>query len=79
MKTHQENDDDLRVLYAALSATEVERPEWRDVTFESLGCKNHPTEVAGYHLIDQPWVKLCSQCALNIAVSGRKIGKELSG
>ena len=40
----EENGEDLRVLYAAQSATEAERPEWRDVTFENLGCKYYRGE-----------------------------------
>ena len=38
------NDDDLRVLYTAFASSEVKRPEWRDVTFESLGCKYYHGE-----------------------------------
>ena len=42
-------------------------------------CKNHPSAPAGYFAADQPWAKYCRECALNVALSGRKIEKELSG
>jgi hypothetical protein len=41
-------------------------------------CKNHPTLPSGYFISDQPWVKYCRNCALNVALSGRKIEKELT-
>lgn len=41
-------------------------------------CKNHPDIPSGYFLSDQPWIKYCKQCALNVALCGRKIEKELT-
>lgn len=38
-------------------------------------CKNHPDIPSGYFLSDQPWIKYCKQCALNVALCGRKIEK----
>lgn len=38
-------------------------------------CKNHPEIPSGYFLSDQPWIKYCKQCALNVALCGRKIEK----
>lgn len=36
-------------------------------------CKNHPNIPSGYFVVDQPWVKYCKNCALNVALCGRKI------
>lgn len=36
-------------------------------------CKNHPELPSGYFVSDQPWVKYCRNCALNVALSGRRI------
>ena len=44
MKTHQEADDDLRILYQALATEGMARPEWKDVSFESLACKYYHGE-----------------------------------
>ena len=44
MKTQQSVDDDLRVLYKALASPDVKCPEWKDITFEGLGCKYYHGE-----------------------------------
>ena len=36
-------------------------------------CKNHPETVSGYFVLEQPWIKYCKSCALNVALCGRKI------
>jgi hypothetical protein len=41
-------------------------------------CKNHPSLPSGYFISDQPWVKYCRTCALNVALSGRRIEQELT-
>ena len=44
MKTHQAVDDDLRLLYLALATEGMARPDWKDVSFESLACKYYHGE-----------------------------------
>ena len=44
MRLHQQTDDDLRVIYAAKSSENGICPEWKDITFESLGCKYYHGE-----------------------------------
>ena len=44
MKTHQEVDDDLRILHKALAMEGSARPEWKDVSFECLACKYYHGE-----------------------------------
>ena len=41
-------------------------------------CKTHPEQIADYFTVSEPWQKLCKQCALNRALCGHKIDKELS-
>lgn len=49
-----------------------------NTSLSDANCKNHPQIPSGYFLSDQPWVKYCNHCALNVALCGRKIEKELS-
>jgi hypothetical protein len=41
-------------------------------------CKNHSDTKSGYFVVEQPWIKYCKNCALNIALCGKKIEKELN-
>ena len=41
-------------------------------------CKNHEEQIGNFFLSDQPWTKYCSECALNMALCGKKIDKMLT-
>lgn len=38
-------------------------------------CPIHPRVAASYYASEQPWIKFCGECALNLALSGKKIEK----
>ena len=42
-------------------------------------CKNHPEVVSRYFVTEQPWVRYCKECALNVALCGRTISQDFSG
>ena len=52
MKTHQVEDDDIKVLYKALSSDTVVCPDWKDITFEGLGCKYYHGQWSRLRMID---------------------------
>lgn len=41
-------------------------------------CKNHPEVPSRFFAAEQPWVKYCQQCALNVALCGRNISQDLT-
>lgn len=41
-------------------------------------CKTHHEERGEYYVAGEPWNKLCRKCALNRAVCGYKIEKDLT-
>ena len=41
-------------------------------------CKSHPDQIADYFVVTEPWQKICKQCALNLALCGHKIDREMS-
>lgn len=41
-------------------------------------CKAHKQEKAQYYILNEPWNKFCKSCALNRAICGYKIQKNLS-
>lgn len=47
----------------------------KGLTDSEATCPIHPSTVAIYYAVEQPWVKFCSECALNLALSGKKIEK----
>lgn len=48
-----------------------------ELTDSQPTCRNHQNSPGNYYSMDQPWVKYCGECALNQALSGKKIEKEL--
>ena len=38
-------------------------------------CRNHPQNRTEFYMVEEPWIKLCKECALNLALCGRKIDK----
>ena len=59
LRISQAEDDDLRVLYAAKNKGEATSPEWKDITFESLGCKYYHREWIRLRLINDLLYRLC--------------------
>lgn len=45
---------------------------------ENRFCKNHPKNKIQFFIVEQPWIKLCKECALNLALCGKKIDRELT-
>jgi hypothetical protein len=41
-------------------------------------CKPHPEEKAEFYISNEPWNKFCKTCALNRAICGYKIEKDLT-
>lgn len=41
-------------------------------------CKNHTDVPSRYFATEQPWIKYCNQCALNVALCGKNISQDLS-
>lgn len=41
-------------------------------------CKNHPDLASLYFLSEHPHIRYCRNCALNVALCGRKIEKQLT-
>ena len=50
----------------------------QSITDSQATCRNHPSTCGIYFAAEQPWVKFCNECALNMALSGKKIEKDLS-
>ena len=44
----------------------------------TIYCKNHPETPSPYFVTDQPWIRYCKQCALNVALCGRNISQDFS-
>ena len=42
-------------------------------TSEKDSCRTHPETRGLYFLTDQPWIRLCKECALNKALCGHQI------
>ena len=47
-----------------------------ELTDSQPTCRNHQNSPGNYYSMDQPWVKYCGECALNQALSGKKIEKK---
>lgn len=41
-------------------------------------CKNHPEVPSRFFASEQPWIKYCQQCALNMALCGRNISQDFT-
>lgn len=50
----------------------------QDQTEDAKSCKNHPYSKAEFFVVEQPWIKLCKECALNLALCGKKIDKDMT-
>ena len=62
MREHQSSDDDLRVVYAALSSEAKVCPEWKDVTFEGIACKYYHGQWSRLRLINNLMYRKWGEC-----------------